>query len=183
MTREFDPKKSYLTIKAHEKMIAYASFLIRLEDYDADKEGVIKISKFQRPYGGGQLTLTFIINTDGDVKLKADLNTIFKNLTDESMRPFLGRSFEKVVKVSLDSLAQIKDWYVEEINVHFRSWEERENVLVEGKLIPALQSVLSFSFDPVEWWPEYMAPQSLISKEIEKQKSLKSIFKRWFSLS
>jgi hypothetical protein len=43
--------------------------------------------------------------------------------------------------------------------------------------------VLPFSFDSVEWWPENMAPQSLISKEIEKQKSLKSIFKRWFSIS
>ena len=164
-------------------MIAYVSFLIRLEDNDVDKEGVIKISKFQRPYGGGQLTLTFIINTDGDDNLKASLNNIFGNLTDESMRPNLGGSFEKVIKVSLDSLAHIKDWYVEEITIHFRSLEERENVLVEGKLIPALQSVMPFSFDSVEWWPENMAPQSLISKEIEKQKSVKSIFKRWFSLS
>ena len=183
MTEEFDPKKSYLTIKSHEKMIAYVSFSMRLEDDDVDKEGVIKISKFQSPYGGGQLTLTFIINTDGDDKLKASLNNIFSHLTDESMRPNLGRNFEKVIKVSLDSLALIKDWYVEEISIHFRSLEERENVLVEGKLIPALQSVLPFSFDPVEWWPENMAPQSLISREIEKQKSVKSIFKKWFGLS
>ena len=181
MTTEFDAKKSYLTIKSHEKMIAYVSFQVRLEENDVDKEGVIKISKLQRPYGGGQLTLTFIINTDGDDNLKASLNDIFSNLTDESMRPNLGRSFERVIKVSLDSLARIKDWYVEEITLHFKSLEERENVLVEGKLIPALQNVLPFSFDPVEWWPEKMAPQSLISKEIEKQKSLKSIFKRWFS--
>jgi len=183
MTEEFDPKKSYLTIKSHEKMIGYVSFSMRLEDDDVDKEGVIKISKFQSPYGGGQLTLTFIINTDGDDKLKASLNNIFSHLTDESMRPNLGRNFEKVIKVSLDSLAHIKDWYVEEISIHFRSLEERENVLVEGKLIPALQSVLPFSFDPVEWWPENMAPQSLISREIEKQKSVKSIFKKWFGLS
>ena len=164
-------------------MIGYVSFSMRLEDDDVDKEGVIKISKFQRPYGGGQLTLTFIINTDGDDKLKASLNNIFSHLTDESMRPNLGRNFEKVIKVSLDSLAHIKDWYVEEISIHFRSLEERENVLVEGKLIPALQSMLPFSFDPVEWWPENMAPQSLISGEIEKQKSVKSIFKKWFGLS
>jgi hypothetical protein len=183
MTREFDPKKSYLTIKSHEKMIAYVSFLIRLGDHEVGKEGVIKISKFQRPYGGGQLTLTFIINTDGDDRLKVSLNNIFENLTDESMRSNLDRSFEKLVKVSLDSLAQIKDWYVEEITIHFKSLEERENVLIEGKLIPALQSVLPFSFDPVEWWPENMAPQSLISKEIEKQKSVKSIFKKWFRSS
>jgi len=183
MTGEFDPKKSYLTIKAHEKMIAYASFLIRLEDDGLEKEGVIKISKFQRPYGGGQLTLTFIINTDGDDQLKVKLNNIFKNLTAESMRPDLGRSFQKLVKVSLSSLTQIKDWYVEEISVHFKSLQERENVLVEEMLIPALESVLPFSFDPVEWWPENLAPQSLTPREMEKHRSLKSLFKRWFSLS
>ena len=164
-------------------MIAFVSFVIHLEDSGVDKEGVIKISKFQRPYGGGQFTLTFIINTDGDDRLKAILDNIFSNLNDESMRPNLGGSFERVIKVSLDSLAHIKDWYVEEITLHFKTLSERENVLVEGKLIPALQSVLPFSFDPVEWWPENVAPQSLISKEIEKHKSVKSIFKRWFSLS
>ena len=31
MTQEFDPKKSYLAIKANEKMIAYAGFNIDLE--------------------------------------------------------------------------------------------------------------------------------------------------------
>ena len=30
MTREFDPKKSYLAVKANEKMIAYVGFTIHL---------------------------------------------------------------------------------------------------------------------------------------------------------
>ena len=48
MTREFDPKKSYLAVKANEKMIAYAGFNIRLEESREKKEGVVKISSFQR---------------------------------------------------------------------------------------------------------------------------------------
>ena len=48
MTREFDPKKSYLAVKANEKMIAYAGFNIHLEAYREKKEGVVKISSFQR---------------------------------------------------------------------------------------------------------------------------------------
>ena len=66
MTREFDPIKSYLTLKAHEKMIAYVSLRFPMDGKNRGREGVIKISSFHRPYGGGQLTLTFIIDTEGD---------------------------------------------------------------------------------------------------------------------
>ncbi|UCE51575.1 MAG: hypothetical protein JSV31_20255 [Desulfobacterales bacterium] len=182
MTKEFDPKRSYLSIKAHEKMTAFVSFLLQRENHDISKDGVIKISTFHRPYGGGHLTLTFIIDTEGDESLKYKLNEIFKTLTDESIRPKLGKSFEKIVKVSLDSLAHIRDWYVEEVNIYFRSLEERENVLIEKKLIPALESILPFSFDAVDWWPENLAPRSLIGHEIAKHSSLKSLFKKWFGL-
>ena len=183
MTREFDPKRSYLTIKAHEKMIAFVSFVLEREDHEVGKDGVLKISSYQRPYGGGHLTLTFIIDTAGDEGLKNKLNEIFKSLTDESIRPKLAESFEKIVKVSLDSLTHIRDWYVEEVSIHFQSLEERENVLIEEMLIPALESILPFSFDAVDWWPENLAPRSLIGHEIAKHSSLKSLFKKWFGLN
>jgi hypothetical protein len=181
MTREFDPKKSYLTLKAHEKMIAYVSFRFQSDAEDTVKEGVVKISEHYRPYGGGQLTLTFIVDTAGDEALKVRLNEIFKNLTDASVRTKLGKSFEKIVKVSLDSLAHIQDWYVEEVNIHFRSIKERENVLVESMLLPALESALHFSFNSVEWWPENLAQRSLSGEDIAEHPSLKALFKKWFS--
>ena len=182
MTTEFDPKKSYLTLKPHEKMIAYVSFRFQHAGRDAAKEGVLKISSFHRPYGGGQLTLTFIIDTEGDGTLKKSLDDRFANITNESVRPLLGKSFAKVVKVSLDALARIQDWYVEEVNVHYHSFDERDNVLIEDRLIPALEGVLAFSFDSVEWWPENLAQRRLSSKEIDEHPSLKSLFKKWFSL-
>ena len=180
MTREFDPKESYLAIKAHEKMIAYAGFLFQLGESDTSKEGVIKISSSQRPYGGGYLTITFIVDTGANKALRDQLNKIFKNLTDESIRPKLGKSFERMVKVSLDSLAKTDEWYVEEVNLYFRSLAERENVTIEEILIPALESVLPFSFDRVEWWPENLAPRTPSGEEIAEHGSLKTLFKRWF---
>ena len=66
MTQEFDPQKSYLTVKAHEKMIAYVAFKIQDGKEGQNQEGVIKISSFQRPYGGGYITLTFIMDTKDD---------------------------------------------------------------------------------------------------------------------
>ena len=181
MTREFDPKKSYLTLKAHEKMIAYASFGFQSDAEDTVKEGVVKISGHYHPYGGGQLTLTFIVDTGGDEALKVRLNEIFNNLTDASVRTKLGENFEKIVKVSLDSLAHIQEWYVEEVNIHFRSIKERENVLVEAMLLPALESTLHFSFDSVEWWPENLAHRSPSGEDIAEYPSLKALLKKWFS--
>ena len=182
MTREFDPKKSYLTLKAHEKMIAYASFRFPIEGADTGKEGVLKISSFHRPYGGGQLTLTFIIDTEGDEAIRHRLDDLFQKITDESIRSKLGNSFEKVVKVSLDALAHMQNWYVEEVSIHFRSFEERTNVLIEEKLIPVLIKVLGVNFESVEWWPENLVQRPLSQKEIAEHPSVKQLFKKWFSL-
>ena len=182
MTTEFDPKKSYLTLKAHEKMIAYVGFRLPIDGKDTGREGVIKISSFHRPYGGGQLTLTFIIDTEGDEALKYKLDDLFKKISAESIRAKLGSNFEKVVKVSLGDLAHMQSWHVEEVSIHFRSFEERANVLIEEKLIPALEKILNIDFENVEWWPENLVQRQLSQREIAKHPSVKQLFKRWFSL-
>ncbi|CAB1074446.1 hypothetical protein D1AOALGA4SA_2265 [Olavius algarvensis Delta 1 endosymbiont] len=45
MTQEFDPRKSYLAVKANEKMLAYVGFVFPLEEDGKSKEGVVKISE------------------------------------------------------------------------------------------------------------------------------------------
>ena len=129
MTQEFDPRKSYLTVKAHEKMIAYVGFKVDNGKDDKNQEGVIKISSFQRPYGGGHYTLTFIVDTSDD-SLKEVLKTRFDSLTEASLKPYLGKDMQKIVKVSLDSLEKIPEWYVEEVSVHLNKMDERVNVLI-----------------------------------------------------
>ncbi len=180
MTQEFDPKKSYLCLKTHEKMIAFAGFDIQSEDQGQPKEGVVKISAFQRPYGGGHLTLTFIVNTDDDADLKAHLNRLFNSLTGDSLKPYLGQKMDKIVKVSLDALEKIEQWYIEEVSIHFRSYEQRLNVLIEEMLFPALESILQFSFDPVEWWPEDKPAASPDTVSFGEQMSLRAFFRKWF---
>ena len=44
MTQEFDARKSYLAVKASEKMVAFVGFIIPLEENGKTKEGVVKIS-------------------------------------------------------------------------------------------------------------------------------------------
>ena len=183
MTREFDPRKSYLAVKSNEKMIAFVGFVIRPEKNGSNKEGVVKISSFHRPYGGGYLTLTFIVDIAQDKQHKKHLQRLCDNITEDSLRPFLGKGFEKMVKVSLDSLEEIKGWYIEEVNVHFRSIEDREKVLIEEKLIPALEDILPCTFDPVDWWPAERNKGAPEDKEIEEQVSLRALFRKWFGAS
>jgi hypothetical protein len=180
MTQEFDPKKSYLTVKAHEKMIAYAAFKIQDGKEGWNQEGVIKISSFQRPYGGGYITLTFIMDTRDDEALKDNLSRRFNNLTKDSLKPYLGEEMEKIVKVSLDSLEKIPEWHIEEVSVHFKRIDDRENVLIEDRLIPALASCLSFSFDSVEWWPADKPVKEPEDASLMGQLSLKAVFRKWF---
>jgi len=183
MTREFDPKKSYLAVKANEKMIAYVGFVISLEENDDRKEGVVKISSFERGYGGGYLTLTFIVDRGQDQALFEQLAQMCARLTDDSLKPLLGQDFERLVKVDLDFLEEVKGWYVEEINVYFRSIAGREKTLVESIMIPALEKILPCKFDAVEWWPEGRASETPGAKDVEDHISLRGLFKKWFGSS
>ncbi|MBE9544502.1 MAG: hypothetical protein IMF02_08425 [Proteobacteria bacterium] len=180
MTQEFDPKKSYLAVKANEKMIAYAGFTIHLEEKGAKKEGVVKIASFQRGYGGGYLTLTFIVDRGQDKTLLKQLEKMYANLTENALKPMLGKEFERMVKVDLDSLEDVKGWYIDEINVYFRSIAGQEKALVEGRMIPALEKILPCKFDAVEWWPEGRETEAPQGKEIEEHISLRRLFKKWF---
>lgn len=180
MTREFDPKKSYLAVKANEKMIAYVGFNIHLGETGEKKEGVVKISSYQRAYGGGYLTLTFIVDHGRDEKLIEQLEQMCANLTEDALKPFLGKEFERIVKVDLDLLEDVRGWYVEEINVYFRSIAGQEKVLVESRMIPALEKILPCRFDAVEWWPEGKETEAPGGKEIKEQVSLRGLFKKWF---
>ena len=110
MTQEFDPRKSYLAVKANEKMIAYVGFVFPLEEDGKSKEGVVKISSLHRPYGGGYLTLTIMVDKGPEGAPDNQLESLCDNITEERLRPLLGGGFERVVRVDLDLLEETKGW-------------------------------------------------------------------------
>ena len=128
MTQEFDARKSYLAVKASERMVAFVGFVIPLEEDGKTKEGVVKISSFHRPYGGGYLTLTFMVDRGHDEAFIDKHQRLCDNLTEDALRPLLEKGFERMVKVDLDLLERRKGWYLDEINVYFRTVEGREKV-------------------------------------------------------
>ena len=180
MTQEFDAKKSYLAVKASERMVAYVGFVIPLEEDGRTKEGVVKISSFHRPYGGGYLTLTTFIVDRADEGLIDKYQRLSEKLTEDALTPMLEKGFERMVKVDLDSLEKSKGWYIEEINVYFRTIEGREKVLIEGQLFPAIEKLLPCKLGSVEWWPEGRKKQTPGEEEIEGHTSLWGLFRKWF---
>ena len=181
MTQEFDARKSYLAVKASERMVAYVGFVIPHAEDGKPKEGVVKVSSFHRPYGGGYLTLTFIVDKEGQDEALIDRHQrLCDNLTEDALRPLLGKGFERMVKVDLDMLEKSKGWYIEEINVYFRTVEGREKVLIEGQLFPAIEKLLPCKFDTVEWWPAGRKTQTPDEEEIEGHISLRGLFRKWF---
>jgi hypothetical protein len=183
MTQEFDAHKSYLAVKAGEKMIAFVGFVIPLDEDGKTKKGIVKISSFYRPWGGGYLTLTFIVDKGQDEALIDQYQRLCADLTEDALRPLLEKGFERLVKVNLDSLESSKVWYIEEINVYFQTIEGREKVLIEGQLIPAIEKLLPCKFDPVEWWPEGRETQTPQKEDIEGHISLRGLFRKWFGTS
>ena len=97
-----------------------------------------------------------------------------------SVNPNIPVELEKIVKVSLDTLAHTHGWYVEEVGVYFKSMTERLNVLIEEKLIPGLEDTLPFAFNPVEWWPKGRRASASMGEEVNENMSVKSLFKKWF---
>jgi hypothetical protein len=180
MTQEFDPRKSYLAVKANEKMIAYVGFVFQLENNDKSKEGVVKISSFRRPYGGGFLTLTFMVDKGRDETLKIQFEQLCSKITEDALKPHLGQDFERMVRVDLDMLEETKGWYIEEINLYFRAIAGRHKVLVEEMLLPALECALSCKFETVDWWPEGRKTEPPGEAETQEHTSIKGLFKKWF---
>jgi len=111
------------------------------------------------------------------------LEQVCANLTEDALKPGLGDEFERLVKVDLDLLEEVRGWYVEELNLYFRSIAGQEKMLVESRIIPALEKILPCRFDPVEWWPEGRMPEAPEGKEIREPVSLGGLFKKWFGSS
>ena len=77
------------------------------------------------------------------------------------------------------AFAQHPGWFITELNFHFRRTDERDSVMLEEKLLPALACVLPISIEAVDWWP-VGRPQPAPAPGSPGGSSLKSLFTRWF---
>lgn len=143
------------SLKTDEKVIAFTGFSID-QGNQPGKEGVLKISAYSRPDRSGYLTLTFIMDTEGDWRIQEDLTRHFANINENTLQPHFKEEFETVFRCPIDGLSKSQTWHFEEINIYFKVLNGRERRIIEQHLIPSLEKILPFRFDPVEWWDQQM---------------------------
>lgn len=182
-TKAFDPKASYAAVKAREGMIAFVGFSLPFDDREEPREGFMKISAGKRAYRGDMLTLTLMMDTEGDTTLKTEIQKRFGKITFDSVKARIGSDLENLSKISLDHLGEIEEWYIEEIRIGFKTADKQQKTLIEQDVIPALEDLLPSRFSPVEWWPSDEDKQN---GPIPKWSSsgfgpFISFFKGWFS--
>jgi len=182
MTDNFDSKKSYRFIKSSEGMIAFSGFKLSMPPNGTEKEGVLKISSSERAYKGDYFTLTFLLDIEGDTAMRAELIRRFDELTESSLAPYLGRELEKLVKIPLDEVAELKGWCVEEVSIFLRTLKGEEKILVEQILLPAFETLLDCRFYPVEWWPRIRQGLEPEWPNNTPFRSFRNLFREWLGL-
>jgi hypothetical protein len=178
----YDLSKITRLLKTDEKVIAFTGFSID-RDNQPGKEGVLKISSYSRPDWSGYLTLTFIMDTEADSRIQDELARHFSSINESTLRPYFQEAFETVFQCPMDALSKSPVWYFEEINIYFKMLKGKERQIIEQHLIPALEKMLPFHFDPVEWWDQ----QTQVSKTVQsaadnpqpKSGSLKTALLSW----
>ena len=179
----YDISKITRSLKTDEKVIAFTGFSI-IQDSQPGKEGVLKISSYSRPDWSGYLTLTFIIETEEDSKVKDDLIGHFSSINEITLQMHFKEAFETIFRCPMDALSKSSAWHYEEINIYFKALKGRERRIIEQHLIPSLEKMLPFHFDPVEWWDQpsrkFEAVKSTASKNSIEAGSLKSALMKWF---
>ena len=182
METVYDISKINRSLKTDEKVIAFTGFSID-QDNQTGKEGVLKISSFLRPDWSGYLTLTFIMDTEADSRIQDDLARHFSSINENTLRPHFREDFETVFQCPIEAPSKSPAWYFEEINIYFKMLKEKERHIIEQHLIPALEKMLPFHFEPVEWWHQHPRKSDAVTSSAIKNTveagSLKSALMKW----
>lgn len=184
MQKSYDITQSLFSAKASEGMIAFAGFRASDAENAAGSEGVLKIAAFTRPDGGGYLTLTFVIDLEGNANQRSELQARFRRVDQDALAARLGSDFEMLIEVPLNTFAETTQFYIEELNLYFHRLAGRERWLLEEQALPMLGQLLNFTFEPLDWVAEMPRRTSPAPVEQPDQMtlSLKQRIKQYFEL-
>lgn len=151
MNEYFDLSASTLSTKSSENALAFAGF----HTNEVPRvDGVLKIAGPPKEGGSRYLTLTFVLDLDGDADRHKALVGRFAGAGQNALEARLGPGFEYLIDVELDAFAHSKQFFIEEMNLYFRETANLERPFIEGRILPALSELLDFQFDPVDWLSE-----------------------------
>lgn len=180
MSRPYDLTKSVLSAKAKEGTIAFAGFQALGAEGAEGWDGVLNIAAFSHSDGNGYLTLTFILDLNGDSARPALLQARFRRLDQDTLSHRLGADFQMLLDMQLNPFAESADFYIEELNLYFHRLAGRERSLLEDWVIPALDPLLDFRFEPLDWLGQGQLGSALDDEgPVPAGLTLKQRLKRW----
>jgi hypothetical protein len=142
-------------INGHKSIIAFTGFSFRPNSAGFDVEGLIKFSSLRLTLDKGILSLLFIVETEQLQSTKDFLNRSLRHISRDALHPYLGEEMVHLVHVPKDFATENQDWYFEEVRLHFeQAFNHKKQVYLVQRLMAALQRILPFTFQKLEWWPE-----------------------------
>ena len=140
------PQKS-MEREMTESMLGFAGFRRRGAP-SVDPEGLLKVTQSEREDRSGFLTLTFILDAEGQTLRDRQLPV----LDAAALRAALGPRFEMALDLPLRGHKPGSSYWVEEIDLYFRPLDPFPVPFLAEVLLPVLGQQLNLDFEPLSDW-------------------------------
>lgn len=152
MSEAIDLKQEFIAAKSREIIIAFAGFSFNFAATGQSREGLLAVSSRERNDGSGYITLTFMIDAEGDPAAHRSIVQSFDALKKKGFRNSLGNEFQTMIEAEVD-FERSQNWFMDSFTFYFDRVQEIRKYHVEGKLIPTFERFLPIRMDSVEWLP------------------------------
>ena len=153
MNEVIDLTQEFITAKAKESVVAFAGFRFNFAASGQHRDGLLALSSRRRKDGTGYITLTFMIDAEGDPTAHQLIASAFRDLKKNRIESCLGCEFQNMIETDID-FQRNRNWFMDSFTFYFDRLKDIKKYHVEEKLVPAFENFLPLKIDPVEWLPE-----------------------------
>jgi hypothetical protein len=166
-------------------IIAFAGFHFTPDQPGVDVEGLLKFSIVHPSPDNSILSLLFIVETEQLQPTKDFLNRALRHINHDALNPYVNEDMVQLDHVPKDFATENQDWYFEEVRLHFKEFLSHQSLIyLLQRLMMALQRVLPFTFQQIEWWPQndqHSSAAEDCTLFFEKfSNSIRKLLCRWF---
>ena len=153
MSEVIDVRQEFITAKSKENIVAFAGFRFSFAATEKWLDGLLAISSRERDDGSGYITLTFMIDAEGDSEAHQSIADTFRNLKKRGFSSSFGSEFQTMIETGVD-FERSQNWFMDSFTFYFDRLKDIKKYHVQGELVPTFERFLPVQIDPVEWLPD-----------------------------
>lgn len=156
MEQAIDLKREYLAAKIKESPVGFAGFgltVLGTAQPAQVLDGNLILSSWKRKDGSGYLSLTFVIDAEGDPSLHSAVSLLFEGIRKKGCFAGPGMQFDVMMEAPID-LELSRAWFMDTFTFYSDSVTRLSEQVVERALLPAFEAFLPIRFGPMEWLPK-----------------------------